>query len=121
MTPEPRRIVLVEDHEQARKHLKNLLQMSGFYVDDYADATTALTALGIGPVPEAVLTDLMLPDRDGREVLRLAASLSPRPFLGLMSGWPIEDETVLRAEGLVDRVYLKPIDLRILLASLPAG
>ena len=121
MSSTPSRLLLVEDNEPSRRHLAKILELGGYVVEGCRDGREALDALGRAPAPAIVLTDLMLPDLDGRDILRAAAALSPRPFLGLITGWDLDDEPELRAGGQLDRVYPKPIDVRGLLGSLPGS
>ncbi|HEX7303830.1 response regulator [Lentzea sp.] len=64
-----RRIVLVEDNADMRDYLVRLLTGQGWAVDPAADAETALDRIRAAR-PDLVLTDVMLPGRDGLELLR---------------------------------------------------
>ncbi len=64
-----RRVLLVEDDEAASKGLAKLLQVHGFEVETACDGATALQALAQPPPPDFLLTDMQLPDIDGREEL----------------------------------------------------
>lgn len=70
------RVLLVEDHEATRSAFTRLLGLHGATVDAAVDGREALRVL-TQHAPDVVLLDLMLPDMDGREVLRhLAAQRS---------------------------------------------
>jgi signal transduction histidine kinase/FixJ family two-component response regulator len=63
------RVLLVEDHEATRTAFSRLLAAQGAKVATAADGREGLQQLGHHP-PDVMLLDLMLPDMDGREVLR---------------------------------------------------
>ncbi|ABG94726.1 probable response regulator [Rhodococcus jostii RHA1] len=64
-----RRILLVEDHPDLRAYLTRLLQEQGWDVDAVADAESALKRVAVR-TPHLVLSDVMLPGRDGIDFLR---------------------------------------------------
>lgn len=63
------RVLVVEDHEMTRQAVSALLKGNGAIVEQAADGRAGMRALAHDP-PDVVLLDLMLPDMDGREVLR---------------------------------------------------
>jgi DNA-binding response OmpR family regulator len=65
----PPRLFLVEDHRQYAAALRNNLEIEGFSVDVAYDGVTALARIRAAP-PSLVLLDLMLPGRDGYDVLK---------------------------------------------------
>ena len=75
--PGPPRILLVDDNEASQRGLARFLEAEGYAVTLAFDGTSALEALEAGPPPDFVLTDLRLPDLDGREVARPARRLVP--------------------------------------------
>ena len=70
------RILVVDDDEAVRSLLRDMLSANGHDVEAAEDVRGAAGALKAGEF-ELVLTDLMLPDGDGLEVLRLARA---RPY-----------------------------------------
>lgn len=113
-----RRILLVEDNEAANKGLARLLQAQGFAVTAVQDGASALAAFASAEPPDFVLTDLQLPDIDGREVALHARALDPRPRVMLITGWDVESELGDPAVSGIDCVLPKPVDFRDLLARL---
>jgi DNA-binding response OmpR family regulator len=71
LPPLPRRgaILVVEDRDDVRQGLAQLLELHGFLVFDAADGQQALAHLSADPQTVAlVLLDLMLPGTSGRDV-----------------------------------------------------
>jgi DNA-binding response OmpR family regulator len=113
-----RRVLLVEDNHAASKGLCKLLEAHGFEVAVVPDGTSALAALRDGPPPDILLTDLQLPDLDGREIARHAHQLEPTPWVALITGWDVPAEPDENARWGIDWVFSKPLDVRALLAKL---
>ena len=63
-----RRILVVDDEPLIREHLKILLELDGHHVETAEDGASALESLRAGPF-SLLITDLRLPDLDGREIL----------------------------------------------------
>jgi CheY-like chemotaxis protein len=112
------RILLVDDNAPGRRALAKVLEAKGFAVTPVADGTSAIDALQQGSPPEFVLTDLLLPDIDGREVARVAGSLEPKPYVALITGWTIDPDLKDPAHWGVDHVFLKPLRIDDLLSKL---
>jgi DNA-binding response OmpR family regulator len=112
------RILLVEDNDAARQGLAKLLEALGFDVVVRRDGTSALKSLESDLPLDFVLTDLRLPDLDGREIALKASRLVPPPRVALMTGWDLEGElTDYEAWG-IDWVFPKPLDLNSLMSRL---
>lgn len=112
-----RRVLVVDDNVEACRALAKVLEISGFAVTIAADGSSALAAMGCESPPDFVLTDLMLPDIDGREVARRARLLRPAPRIALITGWSLEDEApeLIRE---IDWIFSKPLDVRRLVETL---
>jgi CheY-like chemotaxis protein len=116
--PTDRRILLVDDNAPARNALSRILAREGYETTAVSDGRSALTAMNDGPVPAVVLTDMMLPDIDGRELARHASRLVPRPLVLLLTGWSHEIEGDDLVSWGIDAMFLKPLDLKGLLRTL---
>lgn len=114
--PGGNRILLVDDHDLARRTLGRLLAAVGYDVTDVADGAQALQALEAGPEFDYLLTDVRLPDLDGREIVQVARTHDPRPRIALITGWDIDPEECTRLG--IDWLFLKPVDIRDLMAKL---
>jgi CheY-like chemotaxis protein len=113
-----RRVLLVEDNEAASRGLARLLELQGYSVTTAADGATALAALSAGAPPDFVVTDMQLPDLDGREIARHARNLQPRPHVGLITGWDVDPSTDVLTDDGIDWVLLKPLDFSQLISHL---
>ncbi|WP_336083501.1 sigma-54-dependent transcriptional regulator [Thalassospira sp. CH_XMU1448-2] len=74
--PEQARIVIVEDTLSLARVYQDYLRADGHLVDHVVTGADAIERLNQNP-PDAMVLDLVLPDMDGREVLRAAAQISP--------------------------------------------
>jgi two-component system cell cycle response regulator CpdR len=112
------RILLVEDNDAASQGLARLLEAWGFNVTITHDGTSALRVLESTPPPDFVLTDLLLPDVDGREIARQAHSLQPAPRIALITGWDIDPEHEDYRSCGIDWIFPKPVDATSLFTRL---
>jgi len=114
--PARSRILLVDDHDVGRRSLARLLDALGFDVTSAADGASALEALEAGPEFDYLLTDVRLPDLDGREIVQVARQREPRPMIALITGWDIDPSECDRLG--VDYLFLKPVDIQELVTKL---
>jgi len=114
---------LVEDNEAAGKGLARLLEAKGYEVTSVSDGQSALRRFADHAPPDFLLTDMQLPDIDGRELARHARQLDPAPRIILITGWDLEPDSDPWAQWGIDCVFIKPLDLQDLLKTLaePAG
>ena len=103
------RVLVVDDHPEARESLARYLRIKGFRVSEATDGRSALEAVRTEPSFSVVLVDLSLPDVDGREVGREVRRLSPDTRCMLVTGWSLEPEEY-ESWG-IDRLFTKPVDL----------
>jgi DNA-binding response OmpR family regulator len=118
--PPRRRILLVEDNPVASRSLARLLEAWGFEVTVRPDGASALRALELPPPPDFLLTDLRLPDIDGREIARHSRGLVPPPRVALITGWDLDADPAEYAKWGIDWVFPKPVDIKKLVARLRA-
>ncbi len=64
------RIFVVDDEPDVVELLQTVLQLEGFEVEVATDGRTALARL-LGNPPDLLILDLMMPDLDGMELLKL--------------------------------------------------
>lgn len=71
------RILVVDDEPAMLAYLQTLLEVNGNTVETVANGTDALDAIIRGPVPDAVLLDMLMPGMDGIETLERLRHLRP--------------------------------------------
>jgi DNA-binding response OmpR family regulator len=113
-----RTILLVEDEESISEPLARALERQGFEAVVRETATDAVAAFRERP-PDLVLLDLMLPDGDGRDVLREVRSESRVPVIVLTARGDELDRVVGLELGADDYVT-KPFSAAELLARIRA-
>jgi CheY-like chemotaxis protein len=116
--PSPRRprVLVVDDHEVGRKSLARLLGVMGYEITAVKDGQSAIVAMEREPSFDYVLTDLRLPDLDGREVVQAAHRLLDSARIALITGWDVEPEESDRLG--IDWVFLKPLDVQFIVSKL---
>jgi CheY-like chemotaxis protein len=104
------RMLIVEGEPSARHLMARIFSRRGWDVAAVGTVADGLAALGAGPAPDCLVLDLMLPDGDGEDVLRLARSdgLTTRVVVATVCGEARRLRT-LAALG-PDRVLTKPLD-----------
>ncbi len=86
-----RRILLVEDDDLVRRSTRRVLERAGFDVMEAARGTAALQLISETPC-DVLLTDVLLPDMDGVQLVRQAlAELDDPPKIILASGYPSDE------------------------------
>ena len=113
------RIVVVEDEPAIRREVVDALRLTGYDVTEAADGAAGLIEASAGGI-DLVLLDLLLPKRDGMEVLaELRRTFPTRPVIILTARGSEED----RVRGLkmgADDYVVKPFSARELLARVEA-
>jgi signal transduction histidine kinase/DNA-binding response OmpR family regulator len=119
------RALLVEDDTDLRTYIARLMTRDGWDVEAVADAETALSVISgsTGPAPDLVLTDLMLPGRDGLHLVAELRRLDPTarlPLIVLTARSGVEAIALGMAAG-ADDYITKPFASQELLARLRAN
>jgi two-component system KDP operon response regulator KdpE len=113
------RILVVDDEPQILRALQTNLRGAGYEVETAATAEEALAAAAMRP-PDAVILDLVLPDRRGTDVCRELRGWSDAPVL-LLSVVGEEREKVAALDAGADDYIEKPFSIDELLARLRAA
>jgi CheY-like chemotaxis protein len=105
------RILIVEDNDDSRETLRNLLQLLGHKVEVARDGEEGIRkALTWGP--EAAIIDIGLPRRDGFEVARKVRCASGRSILLIAhTAYGHPDDRRRGLEAGFDAYLIKPFDL----------
>ena len=113
------RILVVDDEPQILRALKTNLTAAGYAVETAATAEEALALAAANP-PDALILDLVLPDRSGTEVTRDLRTWSSVPIV-LLSAVGDEREKVDALDAGADDYVTKPFGMEELLARLRAS
>ena len=113
------RILVVDDEPQLRRALERALKLEGYEVELAEDGDQALAAVA-GSAPDAIVLDVLMPNRDGLSTCRELRDRGDRtPVLMLTARDAVKD----RVDGLdagADDYVVKPFALEELLARLRA-
>jgi two-component system, OmpR family, KDP operon response regulator KdpE len=113
------RVLVVDDEPQILRALQTTLRGAGYEVDAAASGEAALTSAAVRP-PEAVILDLVLPDKSGIEVCRELREWTLVPIL-ILSAVGEEREKVAALDAGADDYVTKPFGVDELLARLRAA
>ncbi len=107
-------ILLVEDDEDVRVAVGDMLRRTGYEVQEAADGIEALYQLGQSSVhPQLVLTDVMMPRMTGPQLAKRLDALMPSVKILFMSGYT--DGTLEPMNGQRSAFILKPFNSKDLL------
>src|SRR5438046_6544444 len=112
-------IVVVEDEPAIRRGVTDALRVSGYEVSEAADGDAGLEVAlrdGVG----LVLLDLLLPRRDGLEVLAELRKVRPALPVIILTARGSEDDRVRGLRMGADDYVAKPFSARELLARVEA-
>jgi DNA-binding response OmpR family regulator len=115
----PQRVVVVEDEPAIRRGVVDLLRVSGFDVAEAADGVRGLE-VAAGPGVDLVLLDLVLPRRDGLDVLSELRKTRPTLPVIILTARGTEDDRVRGLKMGADDYVVKPFSARELLARVEA-
>ncbi|HTO10058.1 MAG TPA: GAF domain-containing protein [Candidatus Binatia bacterium] len=120
--PGPLRILLVDDEEEVRRALAEMLASEGHAVVTAADGAEALRRLDADPNIELVVTDLVMPAMTGWELTVAVKARRPALPVGVITGWGDLPDSPAGGHAAVDFVLSKPVTLEALhdaIAGLP--
>ncbi len=115
-----REILVVDDDAAVRDSCVEILQAEGAHVASAANGRLALDLLRQRPF-DLVLSDVVMPEMDGYELLLAARRLCPETHVVLMTAFYYDKDHVIkrsRMEGLEGVVFKKPLDADKLRQSL---
>ncbi len=116
---ERKRILVVEDDPAIRRGLMDALSFAGYAVQEAGDGTAGLAA-ALESECDLLLLDLVLPGRDGLEVLReLRAMRRGLPVI-ILTARGSEDDRVRGLALGADDYVVKPFSIKELLARIEA-
>ena len=114
------RIVLADDNADMRAYVERILEQGGYAVDAVSNGAAALMAVKNGPLPDLVLSDVMMPNMDGFALLNaLRADPVTKEIVVILLSARAGEEA--RLEGLAagaDDYLVKPFSARELRARI---
>lgn len=113
-----RRILVVDDEERMVRFIRLNLEHDGFQVIEAFRGTQAIESLR-SDIPDLVLLDVMMPDIDGFEVLRLIRESSSVPVI-MLTAKGEEDDRIRGLELGADDYITKPFSPRELVSRVRA-
>jgi DNA-binding response OmpR family regulator len=113
-----RRILVVDDEERMVRFIRLNLEHDGFKVTEAYTGTEAIDKLR-SSLPDLILLDVMMPDLDGFEVLRMIREISSVPVI-MLTAKGEEDDRVRGLELGADDYVTKPFSPRELVSRVRA-
>ena len=117
-TPARAKILVVDDDDDIRSLLRELLTRAGFTVEEASNGRVALRLLYASP-PALVILDVAMPGMDGYETLERIRDLSDVPVI-MLTARTQELEKVRGLSGGADDYVAKPFGRQELLARVQA-
>jgi two-component system cell cycle sensor histidine kinase/response regulator CckA len=120
------RILVVEDLAPLRKLVERMLTRIGYQVLSAASAQEALELAGKGDVEiDLLLSDIVMPGMDGRDLARLLKATRPGMRVVLMTGYSellseMGEADELGADAVIQKPF-SPLEIERLLADVLAG
>lgn len=115
MTEHKYRILIVEDDENIRKTMENILQQKGYETDT---AKTGLEAEKKTKIKfyNLALLDIKLPDMDGTQLLTKLHETTPKMMKIMVTGYPSLENAMEALNQGADAYVIKPVKPEKLLA-----
>jgi DNA-binding response OmpR family regulator len=113
-----RKILVVDDEERMVRFIRLNLEHDGFRVIEAFNGTQAINKVRSG-LPDLILLDVMMPDIDGFEVLRIIREVSSVPVI-MLTAKGEEDDRVRGLELGADDYITKPFSPRELVSRVRA-
>ncbi|HEX8142438.1 MAG TPA: response regulator, partial [Pyrinomonadaceae bacterium] len=104
------RVLVVDDEEQVRELLRDILLSEGCQVTLADDGQKALALFDAGSF-DAVFTDIGMPEMSGWELAHAIRERDKRVPLAVITGWGEAVGSTEQKEALVDWVVTKPFDM----------
>jgi signal transduction histidine kinase/CheY-like chemotaxis protein len=114
----PLRILLVDDEDEVRQALAEMLVAQGHTVVAASSGPDALRSLGQDAGIDLVITDLVMPAMTGWELADAVKASRPALPVGIVTGWGDVPEAAPATQVAVDFVLSKPVTLETLADAL---
>ena len=113
------RILVVDDEEQVRLLLRQVLERSGYQVIEASNGKVALDLIREEAV-DLIITDLVMPEKEGMEmIIELKKEFPEIKVIAISGGGRVAPEEYLRISRVLGamRTFAKPIDRKELLTA----
>jgi DNA-binding response OmpR family regulator len=114
------KILIIDDEDLIRKMLRKVLEKNGYDVMEACDGSQGIK-LFKEHVPDIVITDLIMPEKEGLETIRELKKLNSDVRIIAISGGGIADPKIyltLAAKLGAVNTFFKPVDNEILLSTI---
>ncbi len=112
-------ILFAEDEEEVRTILTRMLEQVGYRILPAQNGKEAL-ALFLEHAEEVdiILSDVVMPEMDGRELVKRIHEIDPRKKIILTTGYPLGSEKEEEPLPKVDRILYKPLQMKDLIRTI---
>ena len=115
LTESKPRILIVEDDENVRETLKNLLRQRGYEMDTAKTGKEAIQK-SKAKYYNLALLDIKLPDMEGTKLLTTMHENTPKMMKIMVTGYPSQENAIEALNFGADAYILKPVSPEKLLA-----
>lgn len=101
-----KRVLVVDDDADARLMFRLMLESAGYQVEEAKDGVAAMIFIRALP-PDVVVTDLVMPRMDGRELIRRIRTDSSAAAVSILAitGHPEAREHAAGADAVLDKPF----------------
>ncbi len=114
------KMLVVEDDPEVRDGLQSLFEMEGYKVSVASDGDEGLRRIRQRPEYDIALLDIMLPEKNGFDLLRTARSLGIRTPILMLTAYGGEKNILTGFELGAEDYVVKPFNPDVLLARVRA-
>jgi DNA-binding NtrC family response regulator len=103
-------VILAEDEAQLRGLIAELLSSKGIQVCEAADGLEALKLLQSMPAVSLLLSDIMMPNMNGYELVEASLKMRPELKVLMMTAYPTDRPPPAALKAREIRTLIKPFD-----------
>ncbi|MFA5364984.1 MAG: response regulator [Candidatus Bathyarchaeia archaeon] len=102
------RILIVEDDENIRETMKNILEQNGYEIDE-AESGEVAVQKAVTKFFNLALLDIKLPDMEGTKLLAKLSESTPKMKKIMVTGYPSIDNAIEALNQGADAYVTKPV------------
>ncbi len=103
-------VILAEDEPQLRALIAELLTSKGVRVCEAADGLEALKLLRANPGASLLLSDIVMPNMNGYELVEASLKMRPELKVVMMTAYPTDRPPASALKAREIRTLIKPFD-----------